>query len=75
MMVSVDDADASPEPELLASASRGDPAAFERLIAGYRGGLYRVSTNACLRMIARRPRRSFGLAGELVAGNESAPQR
>jgi hypothetical protein len=37
MMVSVDDVDAPPEPELLASARRGDSAAFERLIAGYPG--------------------------------------
>jgi hypothetical protein len=40
MMASVDDVDAPPEPELLASARRGDSAAFERLIAGYRGELY-----------------------------------
>jgi RNA polymerase sigma-70 factor (TIGR02960 family) len=88
-----------PEPDLLAAARRGDPAAFERLITNYRGELYahcyrmlgsvqdaedalqesllgawrgmagfegrsslrtwlyRVSTNACLRLIARRPRR------------------
>jgi RNA polymerase sigma-70 factor (TIGR02960 family) len=87
------------EPELLAAARRGDEAAFERLVAGYRaelhalcyrmlgssqdaedalqesllaawrglGGfegrsslrtwLYRVTTNACLRLIERRPRR------------------
>lgn len=95
----IDDVDAEPEPELLASARRGDSAAFERLVAGYRGELYahcyrmlgsvhdaedalqesllgawrgiarfegrsslrawlyRVSTNACLRLIARRPGR------------------
>ncbi len=95
----MDDMDAPPESELLASARRGDPAAFERLVASYRGELYahcyrmlgsvqdaedalqesllaawrglasfegrsslrawlyRVSTNACLRLIARRPRR------------------
>jgi hypothetical protein len=29
-MVSVDDVDAPPEPELLASLSRGDSAAFDR---------------------------------------------
>jgi len=93
------DVDAPPEPELLASARRGDSAAFGRLVAGYRGELYahcyrmlgsvqdaedavqeslvgawrglagfegrsslrawlyRISTNACLRLIARRPRR------------------
>src|SRR5215211_6932561 len=98
-MVPMDDVDAPPEPELLASARRGDSAAFERLVAGYRSELYahcyrmlgsvqdaedalqeslfgawrglarfegrsslrawlyRVSTNACLRLIARRPRR------------------
>jgi RNA polymerase sigma-70 factor (TIGR02960 family) len=86
-------------PELLAAARRGDPAAFERLVAGHRGELYahcyrmlgsvqdaedalqeslldawrgiagfegrgtlrawlyRVTTNACLRLAARRPRR------------------
>jgi RNA polymerase sigma-70 factor (TIGR02960 family) len=85
--------------ELLAAARRGDTAAFERLVAGYRGELYahcyrmlgsvqdaedalqeallgawrglagfegrsslrawlyRITTNACLRLIARRPRR------------------
>jgi RNA polymerase sigma-70 factor (TIGR02960 family) len=98
-MVSMDDVDAPPEPELLASARRGSSAAFERLVASYRGELYahcyrmlgsvqdaedalqesllgawrglagfegrsslhtwlyRVCTNACLRLIARRPRR------------------
>src|SRR6266536_2550600 len=83
-MVSMNDVDAPPEQELLASARRGDSAAFERLVASYRGELYahcyrmlgawrgmagfegrsslrawlyRVSTNACLRLIARRPRR------------------
>lgn len=92
-----------PEPELLASARRGDSAAFERLVAGYRGELYahcyrmlgsvqdaedtlqesllgawrgialfegrsslrawlyRVSTNACLRLIARRPGRMLSV--------------
>ncbi len=91
--------DAPPEPELLASARRGDPAAFERLVGSYRrelyahcyrmlgsvqdaedalqesllgawrgiagfegrsslrAWLYRVTTNACLRLIARRPQR------------------
>ena len=91
--------DAPPEPELLASARRGDPAAFERLVDSYRrelyahcyrmlgsvqdaedalqesllgawrgiagfegrsslrAWLYRVTTNACLRLIARRPQR------------------
>ena len=95
----MDNVDAPTEPELLASARRGNSAAFERLVAGYRGELYahcyrmlgsvqdaedalqesllgawrglagfegrsslrgwlyRVSTNACLRLIARRPRR------------------
>ncbi len=32
--------DAPPEPELLASARRGDPAAFERLVDSYRRELY-----------------------------------
>src|SRR6266542_2804703 len=91
--------DAPPQPELLASARRGDPAAFERLVDSYRrelyahcyrmlgsvqdaedalqesllgawrgiagfegrsslrAWLYRVTTNACLRLIARRPQR------------------
>jgi RNA polymerase sigma-70 factor (TIGR02960 family) len=95
----MDNVDAPPEPELLASARRGDSAAFERLVASYRGELYahcyrmlgsvqdaedalqesllgawrgldgfegrsslrawlyRVCTNACLRLSARRPRR------------------
>jgi len=98
-MASVDDVDTPTEPELLAAAHRGDAAAFERLVASYRGELYahcyrmlgsvqdaedalqesllgawrgiagfegrsslrawlyRVGTNACLRLIARRPRR------------------
>jgi len=102
-MVSMDDVDAPPEPELLASARRGDSAAFERLVASYRGELYahcyrmlgsvqdaedalqesllgawrgiagfegrsslrawlyRVSTNACQRLIARRPRRMLSV--------------
>jgi RNA polymerase sigma-70 factor (TIGR02960 family) len=93
------DVDVGAEPELLASARRGDSAAFGRLVQPYRGELYahcyrmlgsvqdaedalqesllgawrgiagfegrsslrawlyRVSTNACLRLIARRPRR------------------
>jgi RNA polymerase sigma-70 factor (TIGR02960 family) len=95
----MDDLDASPEPELLAAAGRGEEAAFERLVASYRdelyahcyrmlgsvqdaedalqeallgawrgiagfegrsslrAWLYRVTTNACLRLIAHRPRR------------------
>ena len=95
----MDDVDAPPEPELLASARRGDAAAFERLVGRYRrelyahcyrmlgsvqdaedalqesllgawqgmagfegrsslrAWLYRVTTNACLRLIARSPRR------------------
>jgi RNA polymerase sigma-70 factor (ECF subfamily) len=98
-MVPMDHVDAPAEPELLASARQGDSAAFERLLAGYRGELYahcyrmlgsvqdaedalqesllgawrglagfegrsslrawlyRVTTNACLRLIARRPGR------------------
>ena len=98
-MASMDDLDVSPEAELLASARRGEEAAFERLVASYRGELYahcyrmlgsvqdaedalqeallgawrgiagfegrssfrawlyRVSTNACLRLTARRPKR------------------
>jgi DNA-directed RNA polymerase specialized sigma24 family protein len=102
-MVAVADVDAPPEQELLASARRGSSAAFERLVAGYRGEpyahcyrmlgsvqdaedalqesllgawrgiagfegrsslrawLYRVSTNACLRLIARRPRRMLSV--------------
>jgi RNA polymerase sigma-70 factor (ECF subfamily) len=120
-MVSMADVDAAPDPQLLASARRGDSAAFERLVAGYRGELYahcyrmlgsvqdaedalqeslldawrgvarfegrsslrvwlyRVSTNACLRLIARRPRRMLAMEhgpprrdtgdlGERVAG-------
>jgi hypothetical protein len=39
-MVSMDDVDPPPEPELLASARRGSSAAFERLVASYRGELY-----------------------------------
>jgi len=39
-MISMDDVDAPPEPELLASARRGNSAAFERLVARYRGELY-----------------------------------
>jgi RNA polymerase sigma-70 factor (TIGR02960 family) len=95
----MDEAGAPAEAELLAAARQGDPAAFERLVAGYRGELhahcyrmlgsvqdaedalqesllaawrgiagfegrsslrawlYRVATNACLRLISRRPRR------------------
>jgi RNA polymerase sigma-70 factor (TIGR02960 family) len=99
-MASMDGLDVSPsEAELLASARRGEEAAFERLVARYRGELYahcyrmlgsvqdaedalqeallgawrgiagfegrsslrawlyRVTTNACLRLSARRPRR------------------
>jgi RNA polymerase sigma-70 factor (TIGR02960 family) len=98
-MASMRDQDVPSEPELLAAACRGEEAAFERLVAGYRGELYahcyrmlgsvqdaedalqesllgawrgiagfegrsslrawlyRVSTNACLRLAARRPRR------------------
>jgi DNA-directed RNA polymerase specialized sigma24 family protein len=93
----MDELDVLPEPELLALVRGGDRAAFERLVATYRGELYahcyrmlgsvegaedalqesllgawkgmagfegrsslrawlyRVSTNACLRLIARRP--------------------
>jgi RNA polymerase sigma-70 factor (ECF subfamily) len=93
------DVDVPEQRELLASARRGSSAAFERLVAGYRGELYahcyrmlgsiqdaedalqesllgawrgiagfegrsslrawlyRVCTNACLRLISRRPRR------------------
>ena len=36
----MDHVDAPAEPELLASARQGDSAAFERLLAGYRGELY-----------------------------------
>jgi RNA polymerase sigma-70 factor (ECF subfamily) len=117
----MDDLDVLPEAELLAASRRGDPAAFDRLITGYRGELYahayrmlgsvqdaedalqesllgawkgiagfegraslrawlyRVTTNACLRLIARRPRRTLSVdagpprrpgddLGELVAG-------
>ena len=39
-MASMDDLDVSPEAELLASARRGEEAAFERLVASYRGELY-----------------------------------
>ena len=102
-MGSMDDLDTLSEPELLASARRGDSAAFERLvarhrrelyahcyrmlgsvqdaedalqesllgawrgIAGFEGRsslrawLYRVSTNACLRLLARRPRRMLSV--------------
>jgi RNA polymerase sigma-70 factor (ECF subfamily) len=98
-MTPMDDVDAPPEEKLLAEARRGDPAAFERLVASYRNELYahcyrmlgsvhdaedalqesllgawrglagfagrsslrawlyRISTNACLRLIARRPPR------------------
>ncbi|HET6728812.1 MAG TPA: sigma-70 family RNA polymerase sigma factor [Jiangellaceae bacterium] len=99
----MDDVAARLEPELLASARRGDSAAFERLVAGYRNELYahcyrmlgsvqdaedalqesllgawrglagfegrsslrawlyRITTNACLRLIARRPRRMLSM--------------
>lgn len=99
----MDGVDAPAEPELLASARRGNSAAFERLVASYRGELYahcyrmlgsvqdaedalqeswlgtwrgmagfegrsslrawlyRVSTNACLRLVARRPRRMLSV--------------
>jgi RNA polymerase sigma-70 factor (TIGR02960 family) len=121
-MVAMDDLEVSPsEPELLAAARRGEEAAFERLVAGYRrelyahcyrmlgsvqdaedalqeallgawrgiagfegrstlrAWLYRVTTNACLRLIARRPmrmrspdhgppRRDVDDLGEPVAG-------
>ena len=36
----IDDVDTPTESELLAAARRGDSAAFERLVAGYRGELY-----------------------------------
>jgi ketosteroid isomerase-like protein len=39
-MASMGDLDVPPEPELLAAACRGEEAAFERLVAGYRGELY-----------------------------------
>jgi RNA polymerase sigma-70 factor (ECF subfamily) len=39
-MVWMDDVDAPAEPELVVSASRGDAAAFERLVASYRGEMY-----------------------------------
>jgi RNA polymerase sigma-70 factor (TIGR02960 family) len=109
-MNGMDEVDARPEPELLADARSGDEAAFERLVAGYRGELYahcyrmlgsiqdaedamqesllgawrglagfeersslrtwlyRLSTNACLRLIARRPRR-------LLAPEHGPPRR
>lgn len=98
-MSRLDAGSAPPEPDLLAAASRGGAAAFDRLVASYRrelyahcyrmlgsvqdaedalqesllaawrglagfegrsslrAWLYRVSTNSCLRLIARRPRR------------------
>lgn len=106
----MDEAETSAELELLASARRGDPAAFERVVASYRRELYahcyrllgstqdaedalqesllgawrgmagfegrsslrtwlyRVTTNACLRLIARRPRR-------LLSPDHGPPQR
>ncbi len=102
-MVSMDDVDTLPERQLLALARQGDTAAFERLMASYRGELYahcyrmlgsvqdaedalqesllgawrglagfegrsslrgwlyRISTNVCLRLIARRPRRMLSM--------------
>lgn len=102
-MVSMDEVDAPLDTELLAMARQGNPAAFERLVARYRGKLYahcyrmlgsvqdaedalqesllgawrgiagfegrsstrawlyRVTTNACLRLIARRPRRMLSV--------------
>jgi RNA polymerase sigma-70 factor (ECF subfamily) len=120
-MVWMDDAHAPDDRDLLAAARRGDPPAFERLVARHRGELYahcyrmlgsvhdaedamqeslldawrglagfegrsslrawlyRVTTNACLRLIRRRPprmrspdhgpaRRDTADLGEPVAG-------
>jgi DNA-directed RNA polymerase specialized sigma24 family protein len=39
-MASMGDLDLPPEPELLAAARRGEEAAFEQLVASYRGELY-----------------------------------
>jgi RNA polymerase sigma factor (sigma-70 family) len=103
IVVSMDDVNQPLEPELLASARRGDSAAFDRLVASYRrqlyahcyrmlgsvqdaedalqeslvgawrgiaafegrsslrAWLYSISTNACLRLIARGPRRMLSV--------------
>ena len=76
----MDHVDAPAEPELLASARQGDSAAFERLLAGYRGepdgGRFRLGAINVLRLRAGRVveiagfldpavHRRFGLPEEL----------